>query len=258
MKLLKSVALLATLLGLCLLFTACSGGNTPVQTTLDMEGSDIATQYQFDSIDLPVTVVDENQTNRMLMGMYIMDVDPTSMTVKIHPNRSAMAHFNVTSFIPLNISNLSVDPITNIWTIDVTLSNTFVLDGYDMRLIIYTDNSGIRLQNPDDWTAQWDIAGGMVINPFIAYAKGEQDRKFEGLSQHTETVQLYLPVLVPVNLAVDVSYPGNCEEPYQISHDIQGVLLDSPVSSVIVTAADLDHQDDVNGVSLYCPSITGQ
>ena len=239
------------MLSLALLLNACSGGGkTPIQTPTELVSTDSLA-------GLPGINVDQNSSNRTLVGTYTAELDPLTKTASIQPNRISMGHINVTSYLTPQITVLSTDPLTSTWTVKITIKNTLSISGYDLRLIVYTDNSGFKLMNPDNWTAQWDIAGGMQINPFIAYAKTDIDRKIKANTTYSEIAQLYMPVYVPVNLALDVCYPGNCLEPYEISHTQAGTLLDKDSKSIYLRANVYDHQDDVNSVSLYCPAITG-
>lgn len=258
MKYLHKLINSGLILVFALILASCSGGgNTPVQTNPD-SGISNSSQDNFSSSgEIPETSIDENDSNRMLLGMYTVEFDPQLMITTVQPNRSSMAHYDVTTYLPPQISIISVDTLTNIWTVRITINNTFPINGYDLRLIVYTDNSGIKLQNPDNWTAIWDIPGGMQINPFIAFSKSDSERKFKAGASYSEIVQVYMPVLAPVKLAVDVSYPTNCLEPYEITHSVNGTLYDKGNESVNLQARVNDHQRDVNQVVLYCPAITG-
>ena len=258
MKVLHKSCNLGLMLVLAIILASCSGGgNTPVQSNLESGISDSSQDNISSPGEMPDISVDENDSNRTLLGMYTVEFDPQSMIATVQPNRASMAHYNVTTYLPPQISIISVDTVTNIWTVKITIKNTFSINGYDLRLIVYTDNTSLKLQNPDNWTAQWDIPGGMQINPFIAFSKSDNMRKFEAGSSYSEIVQVYLPVLASVKLAIDVSYPGNCLEPYEITHTINGKLFDKGSGNLYLQARVNDHQRDVNQVVLYCPAITG-
>ncbi len=88
---------------------------------------------------------------------------------------------HVTSMLPIpSLSVNSFDPVNNILDLDATITNPTNIDAYDIRLIVYTDNIGHLLKNPDNWTHLFDIPEGLWSNPFKAYAKGEQNRVFSG------------------------------------------------------------------------------
>ncbi len=210
-------------------------------------------------INLPVSQIDETQTNRSLLGMWTMNFDLENLSVLLTPYRELEAHYNVTSMLPpLLLSINSYNLQTGIVDVDVSITSPYQIDGYDVRLIIYTDGTGHMLKNPDNWTALYDISGGLPINPFKAYAKSTPNRIFEGQTQHTENLLIYLPAGDPnVMFAIDASYPENCEEPYEISNfthdDIYGFAGSSALAEINV----YDWQGDVDSVSLYCPEILG-
>jgi len=258
MNYLKSLLSIGLLFAIILALSACSSlVQLPIQPGLESETPNLS-QDNFSSFsEMPDVNINPNDSNRSLIGMYTVEFDPETMAANVQPNRESMAHFNVTSYLTPQITIISMNPLTNIWTVKVTLKNTFPVNGYDLRLIVYTDNTSLKLQNPDNWTAIWDIAGGMQINPFIAFNKLDSERKFKSGVSYSETVQVYLPVLAPVKLAIDVSYPGNCLEPYEIAHTIKGILYDKGDKGVTLQARVNDHQNDTNLAVLYCPSISG-
>ncbi|MBU1023758.1 hypothetical protein KKB99_05680, partial [bacterium] len=178
---------------------------------------------------LPVVEFSGEETNHSLLGMWTINFNLDELTVKITPEtRDTAFHFNVTSLVPApEIIINSWDPFIEVIDVDVTITNPYAVDAYDVRLIIYTDSVGHKLQNDDGWTSLYDKPGGLPINPFKAYAKTIQDRKFAGLAEHTENLQILLPGGNPsVTFAIDASYPGNCEEPHKIGNMSQGTLYD--------------------------------
>jgi hypothetical protein len=212
------------------------------------------------NINLPEFLTENSfDSNHDLLGTWEIHFDTKSLTTEIVPNRGIESHFNVTSIIPPpSIVINSYNPASNIIDVDVTISNPYPVDVFDVRLIIFTDSIGHQLLNPDNWTPLYDISGGLPINPFKAYAKDQVNRVFAGQTQHTANLQIYLPQGNPnVTFAIDASYPGNCEEPYKIGNLLQEVLYDEVGSSAICQVEVYDHQSNVNSVNLYCPLITG-
>ena len=221
----------------------------------------------------PITANDTNQKSQLplvdeigeknihsLAGSWTMEFDPQSLEIKTTPKRDVLQHWNATDFIPTPvITVIGFDPITAILDVDVTITNPFAYDAYDVRLIVYTDNVGSRLKNEDNWTGLWDIPGGAKINPFKAYSNSGVNRVFEGLSEHTQRFQLYFPGgLTMLDFAIDASFPGNCLEPYEIKNFHQSTDLYESVGSECQIRVDVfDWQQDVSVVQLYCPAITG-
>ncbi len=252
-KLLSRLAHLLPLL-ILLVLPACSGGkDEPV--TAGIPG------------DIPVQV-DYSVSSRILWGMWDMRINLEGMTIELTPVRETLGHFDVTHMILppdcpdcLQISINSYYPETHILDFDVTLWNKVLPTGYDVRGIIFTDDVGHLLTNPDDWTALWDIPGGGDVNPFRAYAKDEPHRVFEQQAIHTENFKLYLtdpPQYGNIRYAVDASWPGNCREPYSIGNFSQETIYNIPGSSGNIFVDVFDWQNDVSEVLLLAPEITGE
>ena len=140
------------------------------------------------------TDVNEENTNHNLWGVWSVSFNPDTMDIIAAPSRELAASYNISTMIPApGIAINDYDPVTRVLDVDVTLNNPYSIDGYDVRLIIYTDNNGHKLVNDDNWTNLFDIPGGFIGNPFKAYAAAQPNRIFAGLTQHTEDLQIYLP-----------------------------------------------------------------
>ncbi len=209
-------------------------------------------------LDLPTPQIND-VPSRNLLGTWTITFDTENLDFEINSSRLSEMHYNATHLIPApEIDINGFDPITNIIDVDVTIANPYPLDVYDVRLIIYTDSVGHKLQNDDGWTALYEIPGGLPINPFKAYAKSVQDRLFAGETEHTENLQILLPGGNPnVTFAIDASYPGNCLEPHKIGNLSQGILYNTAGSTSILQVGVYDHQNNVDFVGLYLPEITG-
>jgi hypothetical protein len=249
----KSVILVLVLTGIISLIAGCSGSGNPNQNSPAVPSIEVQLS------ELPVAQIDESETGRSFMGSWIVDFDVENLTCKIEENRTASQHFAVTSLLPPPIITLhSFNPVTFIADADITIQNPFAINGYDLRVIIFTDSAGHMLTNADDWTSLYDIPQGLPINPFKAYAKNETNRIFASMTQHTENFKVYLPGgNYSITLAIDASYPGNCQEPYEIYGFTQGILDTAAGSSTNANIRVNDWQNNVSGVSLYCPVITG-
>ncbi len=220
-----------------------------------------------DANDFYKTNGNDNGT-RLLWGMWNIHFDLDELTATVEPVRNIQTHFNVTPILQpptcndcLAITINSFNDVTRILDLDATLSNPWKISGYDIRGILYTNDPGPELRNPDDCTSLFDIPEGYEINPFRAFAKGETNRLFAGEAEHVENYLIYLPE--PPNwpsvlFAVDASWPDNCNEPYSIDNVSQdGTLYHYIGSSVNIQVSVHDWQEDVNGVTLTAPEITG-
>jgi hypothetical protein len=225
------------------------------KSTSSVISPEVTTNDNLPSILIPDTDI----SNHNLGGIWSVEINADFKTIRMIEYRDASLHFNVTRFIPSpQIVINGYEPSTNILDVDVTITNPYPVDVYDVRLIIFTDSAGHKLINDDGWTTLYDIPSGLPINPFKAYVKDIQDRKFAGNLQYTENLQILLPGgNTNVTFAIDASYPGNCEEPYKISDFTQDLIFDFIGSSTSVQVDIFDWQDDVSAVNLYCPAITG-
>ena len=229
-----------------LLIIGCAGSDSPV----------IPDQSEKNT-SLPVENI-LSSDRHTLLGKWDLNFLLEEQLVIVSEYRDSETHYNVTTVIPTpEIIINSYDPLTNIIDVDVTISNPYTIDVYDVRLIIFTDASGHLLQNDDGWTPLYDIPGGLPVNPFRAYAKIVPERKFAGQTEHAENLLILLPGGNPnVTFAIDASYPGNCEEPYKFGSLSQEILYDEIGAAAILQVGVFDHQNNVNSVNLYCPEIT--
>jgi hypothetical protein len=202
-----------------------------------------------------------NETGHSLQGIFIAEFDIENLTASVMPNREMSSHLNVTSLLPSpSISVQGWDSITETLSVDVTIHNPYIITGYDVRLIIYTDSIGHLLSNPDDWTLLYDIPGGEIMNPFIAYAKSEPLRAFAGPVSHMESLEIIMPGgNFSVQFAVDVSFPLNCQEPYEIYQFSQlEELFDRPDSTADISCSIKTwHPQDPAFLKILCAKIMG-
>jgi len=240
-----------------LIMAGCSSGNiNTVQPSADLSISNPMLD-----LNIPIAEIGENPTDRTLLDMGIIEFDPGNLKATVTSDRMLTKHYNGSySIPPPEIIIRSFNPMLGIIELDVTIKNEnpFAVNGYDVRLIVFTDNAGVNLLNGDDWTSLWDKPGGAMINPFKAYAKLEPNRIFSVGSKHTERLQIYLPGgSLKISFAIDACWPSNCDEPYLIEDFSQTKLKDVMGSQASVQVKVYDWQEDVTEVSLYCPSITG-
>ncbi len=236
-----------------ILLTGCSGpqiiGPAPAEKT----------EY-FDA-----EVTSSTDTGHSLFGLWEITFDPATMSAHVQAMRNAQPHYDVTYLVLqsacpdcLKVIVNSYDPVTSIFDVDVIMWNLYEKTPYDLRGIIYTNNAGRMMLNPDDWTGLWDIPGGMQINPFKSYAKDAPQRVFPPDAEYTENIVIYAPSpWDPVDFCVDVAWPGNCREPYEISNFIQDDIQALAGSSGNIYVDVLDWQDDVDDVEIYVPELTG-
>ncbi len=243
------------IIALCLIFAAgCSADNAKPIVTPDLDSGNTGS-----FLSLSTNGTGNDSSGRDVWGMWTASFDSDYSKAVVTPFRNAEFHYNVTAYIPVpDVVVNSYDPLTNEIDVDVTIDNIHPVDGWDVRLIIYTNDEGQLLLNSDGWTPLYDIPLGEVLNPFKAYAKTEPNRIFTAETQHTENLLIYLPDgNMDVAFAIDVSREENCSEPYEISGFTQGELFHFVGASTDITINVLDWSDDVADVRLHCPEITG-
>ena len=199
----------------------------------------------------------ESDTNgHELAGLWSIKFDPESLEATIIPHRHPDAWIKVNQYLTPSIN---VNGVTDrVWDIDITINNPYPVSGYDLRGILFTDDYGNWLRNPDSWTALFDIPGGVFLNPFKAYAKEVFSREFAPFSEHTENYQIFFPAgPYLVEFGIIVSSPTNCSEPYSVENFTQEILSDEIGSEALISLDVLDWQDDVTSVNITAPHITG-
>jgi len=196
-------------------------------------------------------------------------IDTEKMTIEVLEERTIAAHWNVRPLLenPLWCPNMNCiavyltnfDPVTKVYTIDVHLRNPTNVVGYDVRGIMFLKpDKPIALLNPDDYIDLYDPLA--QINPFRSFAKTAPNRQFPPAGEYNEIYKIYIPPPPPlfnINYAIDVSWPNNCREPYDIE-DIEytGALTPSGGSGTISCKV-YDHQDDIESVQVSLHGFTG-
>jgi hypothetical protein len=137
--------------------------------------------------------------------------------------------------------------------------NPTPLKGFDIRGIIVSDDPGVGLANPDDYTDLFDNGGAVTINPFKAYAKAVTDRSFgpgELFTEHYDLWLLNFGKVAMVDFAIDASWPGRAKEPYKIGGPfINGEIDDTGQNIVEITADVFAANNDVDEVWLDCSTM---
>jgi len=194
------------------------------------------------------------------LGVWSARFDLDSMTVSVEPNRDISMRLNVKPYLPNpQITINSWDAVNQLINVDIKITNPYNVQGFDLRLIIFTDSIGHTLTNDDGWTSLYDISGGLPINPFKAYAKDETNRIFAAYSHHTENLIIKLPGMNPnVKFAIDVSSPLNSPEPYQIAN-FQQLMLPDEINGTAEVSFTVSRWNPTTSVSAWigCPEVFG-
>jgi len=215
--------------------------------------------------------------SHVIWGLYTMIIDQDTHEIEVVENRELAMHLNVKGILQsdwwcpahncIKIQFLNIDTDTNVYTIKGTLVNPSHFTGYDVRVIIfYGDTLQHDLLNPDDYTMLYEPDDD--INPFRSYAKTVAKRQFKAFASYSEIFEMYIPPVpgkFKIDFAVDASYPGNCEEPYELEDfgfdgsiypDDPGLDgIDQGLGSVFTEVE--DWQENVSEVSVDTTPITG-
>lgn len=232
-------------LSVVILIVSCSKGASNPTTPLN------------DSVDLPRQVLLEPGHN--LVGIGELKLDPANLSGEVVPRRDLADHMNITSFLPSpTIQITGFDAVTSTVFVNFTINNPYTITGYDVRLILFTNNEGLVLKNDDGWITLYDVPGGDYKNPFRAFKREISHRMFAGQTSDTEPLEIHLPSPSgAIVYAIDASYPNNALEPYMIDDFSYTDLFETSGSTAQLAVRVFDWQDNITTVSLNAQVING-
>jgi hypothetical protein len=251
------IILSLALITLVAVMTACSSnGRNPVSPEAAQGDDQVAMSY------------DLHQGHNIL-GEFTMTIDPENNVIEVVPSRNPDSiHFNVTPYLyrpPCPAQGCFQFSILNITgtvlTIELRLANPTSLTVYDVRQI-FTNLYGKKVLNPDGYTRLFDPPSTPdLINPFIAFAKTDANRKFPG-PWIVKTRQLLLdwPAGQPsaVTFIFECCIDENTREPYQIENQEQYGVLPNEGGTTVILADILDWQNDISKATLNTSLINGR
>jgi hypothetical protein len=163
---------------------------------------------------------------------YRLIINPVSKEIEVIPDRELLAHYNVTSLLNppkcadcLRIKIQDWDPGSNEITLLATLRNPTAMNVYDVRLILDANKEGYWFGDPvtelcDGYTQLWNI-WGESRNTFSAFVKSDPLRMFPASTIKEQSILFRYPAgsltIDDILVTVDVCWPGNCKEPYEIT-----------------------------------------
>jgi len=195
-----------------------------------------------------------------LAGMFSLDIDLASGNINAVPLREAGMHYNATTIlIPPNCNDCVTfqvtkhQPAINRLKVNVFIKNPTPITVYDVRGIFMTDQPGWKLLNNWGYTPLYDDTPPISLNPFISFHWGyfwQATYDFWPGSLRVQEYEIEYPENPDWNglhFAVDVSWPGLCEEPYQLTLEGPGSV--SAQGGVYeIRATTFDHQNDPTSV----------
>jgi hypothetical protein len=253
-----------------LIGVSCGGKSSPTAPDTGMTNPVVSTPNERNAR------TPENSGNRFSMGTYKMLLDPENQTIEVVGNRELAKHFDIRNillnenFCPakncLMMQFLEIDEENDLYTIKVTIYNPTYFNVFDVRIIVYYDEKAHRVLNPDDYTRLYEE--GHYINPFRSFCKTTDNRTFTGYASFSEIVELSVPDAEKkwwIWFSIDASFPGNCEEPYEIENFGYwgNIYPDHPdVSDIdqgegLIYAEVYDWQENISEVTVDTTPITG-
>ena len=264
------LAYAVVLLLMLLIGVSCGGKSSPTAPDTGMTNPVVSTPNERNAR------TPENTGNRFSMGTYKMLLDIENQTIEVVGNRELAKHFDIRNillnenFCPakncLMMQFLEIDEVNDLYTIKVTIYNPTYFNVFDVRIIIYYDEKAHRVLNPDDYTRLYEE--GHYINPFRSFCKTTDNRTFTGYASFSEIVELSVPDAEKkwwIWFSIDASFPGNCEEPYEIENfgywgDIYPDHPDVPdidQGEGLIFAEVYDWQGNISEVTVDTTPITG-
>jgi len=156
---------------------------------------------------------ESTEGNRTILEMGTLVFDLESQNVTVVPDRENASHFNVRHKVGWRLFDFTYSPSTHIAKLSVEITNGSKFSAYDTRLIVFSDDVGHQLLNPDGYTHLWKFKGIDYVNPFIKYAWDQPDHLFGTGESYTRNVKILLPGNNrDVHYALDVSFPGPCTD----------------------------------------------
>ncbi len=289
----KHIIFVFSFIALAMLF-GCSNSHSPVSTSTDF-ADNIPAAY---TADYQSTINGESYDfgNQTMIGAFQMIANHETSEIEVVPvnARTAMAHYNITSFLmeptcPIEkcwyVNVLYHDPVEEIYEAEIAIYNPTPYTGYDVRVLfvelfdtdidpeneeLYTDND-IVILNPDGWTKICDDEEEEPeMNPFILFNKEQvpsewipnPTRSFPPYSLDYEYVVLHYPSLAPAGpiYVILASYPNQAEEAIQFLHVEQQPPMDPTLTGFSYVRCNIfDHQGEDPDMHVYlsCPDILG-
>ncbi|MCX6646752.1 MAG: hypothetical protein NTY09_10400, partial [bacterium] len=239
------------------------------------KGSPVAPQT-----DLSVTGTSNRNAspNHMLWAEYnatftdVLDANGNTVDIamEVEPVRSPTNHFDVRILLspPLcpdclvfTLANFTAGFTESTFTVTMQAKNPYVgITAYDLRCIIQPPSDMCSLDNADGWTTLYNEVAPEDRNPYVAYNKETLNRPLIG-GEWVGTSGIFRKnnayKLATMAFKIDVSFPGNCEEPV----DCWVAPLEGPVypngSNVWIIARVTDWQDNVQSVDLDLTEFNG-
>ncbi len=207
-----------------------------------------------------------NAPEKLFFGTYNLVIDPSVPDVTIVPMRSGHAHLDILKYLLPPFCDIcfyaeieAYDPYANAYTLKLGLRNYSFHMVYDPRGII-AESSGYRIINPSGY---YMLPGGIEPSAtfgYIDFDSGLENRKYPPSTYREYYLQIAVPSymsLYQVPFVIEVSYPENCREVYDMEHTGNNGYLNWGGGNLTVNYTVRDWQDDVSWVKVDATEIDG-
>lgn len=237
---------------------------------------------QPDNINQPTM---QDDSSRVFLGNYTVELDPSTLTGTISQNRDIDAHMNAKDYMLgwpcgncLQVKNIVFLPDNMVeCDIEVTHPTTsLVYTVFDLRVIgmfppdqyYYGVGISTAIQNNDGLTALWDSSTVQgYVNSFKAYNKGVTRRPFAPGDVFTEHFIVKLPAgAMSYDIGIDASWAPNDGVTFPIEmNSFEVINLEGAISpgltttggSAVISVDMYDYQgiDTITQVFAYCQDL---
>jgi hypothetical protein len=227
-----------------------------------------------------------------MWGEWSVAIDPGTLEIEAAPERSEAAHWNVTGMVQapscpgcVAFKNAHMSE-PGVLSVTVELTHPFgdkpSLDAFDVRGIVYgppvlTFPSGTvsgLLANADGCCARWSHDPWAKINPYIAFATDDPERRFKAGSNHERECLIGMPGkgALKFDFAIDAcwlppkkvdlgnpSLSPHCNEAWDVNCDVSGPIdgHEGAFARLLVTVHDWQGDGEGAKVSIEAPNLIG-
>ncbi len=212
---------------------------------------------------------DEPALGRHLWGMWNVNFNESDQSVNVTPVDGIEGYFTgvepelvAESEDAVDVEVNYYDPATRVLDLEVNVVNTHEDSAYDVRAVVYTDDAGHEVKNPEGWTEAFDIPGGRDVNPFKFFADDEAGRKIVPEAAYEEDYAVSLPVggeNSAISIAIDGSWYEKQTEPvYALRNFHQTEMYDDDDTFSEIFVDLEDPHGTINRVTIEAGEITGE
>ncbi|MBU1024104.1 formylglycine-generating enzyme family protein [bacterium] len=214
---------------------------------LGCSSSSVEPQAVQDSISPDFLLQDDSR----IIGAGSIEIDPTTMTANVIPNRTGDFHYVVTGYMGGCTGGCFrfqiLDITDNIFTVKLTLENPTNIQVWDVRIFLF-NIEGKKILNPDGYS---DMYTAVQWIPFLNFNKEDPERVMPAGPGTIDTEILLIDFSGGSNPGIDYLIEAGVNEqfvePVQIDPPIvEGVFFSNYGIGARIKAYVHDHQSDAN------------